>query len=101
MDVNTREKGDNPYAMHWARLLSPRRLRRLADAGGDVVGHGDDTAGGDRLGNAWDGCDDTSSRHRRFFVSRARGTTSFLPSRLISRTRFAASWRRPAALTDR
>jgi ankyrin repeat protein len=43
LDVNTREKGDNTYAMHWAAAAGHLSVvRRLADAGGDVVGHGDD-----------------------------------------------------------
>ncbi len=43
LDVNTREKGDNTYAMHWAAAAGHLDVvRRLADAGGDVVGRGDD-----------------------------------------------------------
>ena len=43
LDVNTRERGDNTYAMHWAAAAGHLDVvRRLADAGGDVVGHGDD-----------------------------------------------------------
>jgi ankyrin repeat protein len=43
LDVNTREKGDNTYAMHWAAAAGHLDVvRRLSDAGGDVVGHGDD-----------------------------------------------------------
>ena len=43
LDVNAREKGDNTYAMHWAGAAGRLDVvRRLADAGGDVVGHGDD-----------------------------------------------------------
>lgn len=43
LPVNTREKGDDTYAMHWAAAHGYLEvLRRLADAGGDVVGHGDD-----------------------------------------------------------
>lgn len=43
LDVNTRESGDNTYAMHWAAAAGHLDVvRRLADAGGDVVGHGDD-----------------------------------------------------------
>jgi ankyrin repeat protein len=43
LDVNNREKGDNTYAMHWAAAAGHLDVvRRLADAGGDVVGHGDD-----------------------------------------------------------
>ncbi len=43
LDANTREKGDNTYAMHWAAAAGHLDVvRRLVDAGGDVVGHGDD-----------------------------------------------------------
>jgi ankyrin repeat protein len=43
LDVNAREAGDNTYAMHWAAAAGKLDVvRRLADAGGDVIGHGDD-----------------------------------------------------------
>lgn len=43
LEVNARESGDNTYAMHWAAAAGHLDVvRRLADAGGDVVGHGDD-----------------------------------------------------------
>jgi len=43
LDVNVREKGDNTYPMHWAGAAGHLDVvRRLADAGGDVIGHGDD-----------------------------------------------------------
>ena len=43
LDVNTRELGDNTYALHWAAAAGHVDVvRRLVDAGGDVVGHGDD-----------------------------------------------------------
>lgn len=43
LPVNVREKGDNTCAMHWAAAQGHLEVvRRLADAGGDVVGHGDD-----------------------------------------------------------
>ena len=43
LPVNTREKGDDTCAMHWAAANGHLEVvRRLADAGGDVVGHGDD-----------------------------------------------------------
>src|SRR3989442_14068219 len=43
LDPNAREKGDNTYAMHWAAAAGKLDVvRRLADAGGDVIGHGDD-----------------------------------------------------------
>jgi ankyrin repeat protein len=73
LDVNTREKGDNTYAMHWAAAAGHLDVvRRLADAGGDVVGHGDDHEL-EVIGWAtcWDDGDDT--RHRAvadFLVSR-------------------------------
>jgi ankyrin repeat protein len=60
LDVNYREKGDNTYAMHWvAAQGNLDMVRILADAGGDVVGEGDDHAGG-VIGwaSCWEGCDD-------------------------------------------
>jgi ankyrin repeat protein len=43
LDPNAREKGDNTYPMHWAAAAGKLDVvRRLADAGGDVVGGGDD-----------------------------------------------------------
>lgn len=43
LDVNTRDGGDNAYAMHFAAGYGHLDVvRRLADAGGDLVGHGDD-----------------------------------------------------------
>jgi ankyrin repeat protein len=64
LDVNAREKGDNTYAMHWAAAGGYLHIvRRLADAGGDVVGHGDDHAL-EVIGwaSCWDGCDDAAHR---------------------------------------
>ena len=73
LDVNTREKGDNTYAMHWAAAAGQLDVvRRLADAGGDVVGHGDDHEL-EVIGWAtcWDGCDDAAHRAvADFLVSR-------------------------------
>ncbi len=64
LDVNTREKGDDTYAMHWAAAAGHLDVvRRLADAGGDVVGRGDDHEL-EVIGWAtcWDGCDDEAHR---------------------------------------
>ena len=64
LDVNTREKGDNTYAMHWAAAAGHLDVvRRLVEAGGDVVGHDDDHEL-DVIGWAtcWDGCDDAAHR---------------------------------------
>ena len=64
LDANTREKGDNTYAMHWAAAAGRVDVvRRLADAGGDVIGHGDDHEL-EVIGWAtcWDGCDDAAHR---------------------------------------
>ena len=64
LDVNSREKGDNTYAMHWAAAAGHADVvRRLADAGGDVAGHGDDHEL-EVIGWAtcWDGCDDDAHR---------------------------------------
>jgi ankyrin repeat protein len=73
LDVNVREKGDNTYAMHWAAAAAHLDVvRRLADAGGDVVGHGDDHEL-EVIGWAtcWDGCDDAPHRAvADFLVSR-------------------------------
>jgi Ankyrin repeats (3 copies)/Ankyrin repeat len=73
LDVNTREKGDNTYAMHWAAAAGRLDVvRRLADTGGDVVGQGDDHEL-DVIGWAtcWYGCDDATHRAvAEFLVSR-------------------------------
>jgi len=64
LDPNAREKGDNTYPMHWAAAAgSLNVVRRLADAGGDVVGHGDDHEL-EIIGWAtcWDGTDDADHR---------------------------------------
>src|SRR5437764_4744107 len=43
IDPNVRERGDNTYPMHWAAAAGHLDIvRRLADAGGDVLGSGDD-----------------------------------------------------------
>jgi ankyrin repeat protein len=64
LDPNTREKGDDTYAMHWAAAAGHADIvRRLAEAGGDVTGAGDDHAL-EIIGWAtcWDGCDDDAHR---------------------------------------
>jgi ankyrin repeat protein len=64
LDVNYREKGDNTYAMHWvAAQGNLEMVRKLADAGGDVIGDGDDHAGG-VIGwaSCWAGCNDDAHR---------------------------------------
>jgi ankyrin repeat protein len=64
LDVNYREKGDNTYAMHWAAAKGNLDIvRKLADAGGDVIGEGDDHAGG-VIGwaSCWEGCNDDAHR---------------------------------------
>ncbi|MGQ0537859.1 MAG: ankyrin repeat domain-containing protein, partial [Gemmatimonadaceae bacterium] len=64
---------DNTYAMHWAAAGGyVDVVRRLADAGGDVVGHGDDHEL-EVIGWAtcWDGADDPAHRAvAEFLVSR-------------------------------
>lgn len=73
IDVNTREKGDNTYAIHWAAAAGHLDVvRRLADAGGDVIGQ-DDDHGLEVIGWAvcWDGCDDAAHRAvADFLISR-------------------------------
>jgi ankyrin repeat protein len=73
LDVNARETGDNTYAMHWAAAAGELDIvRRLADAGGDVVGQGDDHEL-EVIGWAtcWDECDDAAHRAvADFLVSR-------------------------------
>jgi Ankyrin repeats (many copies) len=63
-EVNYRERGDNTYAMHWvAAQGNLEMVRKLADAGDDVIGEGDDHAGG-VIGwaSCWEGCDDDKHR---------------------------------------
>jgi ankyrin repeat protein len=73
IDPNVRDRGDNSYPMHWAAAAGKLDVvRRLADAGGDVVGQGDDHAL-EVIGWAtcWYGCDDPAHRAvADFLVSR-------------------------------
>lgn len=73
LDVNARESGDNTCAMHWAAAAGALdAVRRLADAGGDVIGRGDDHEL-EVIGWAtcWDGGDDAAHRAvAAFLVSR-------------------------------
>ena len=64
LDVNTRERGDNTYPIHWAAAAGHGSVvRQLIDAGADVVGAGDDHAL-EVIGWAtcWEGCDDDAHR---------------------------------------
>jgi len=73
LDVNYRERGDNTYALHWvAAQGNLAMVRKLVDAGGDVIGEGDDHAGG-VIGwaSCWDGSDDDAHREVvDFLISR-------------------------------
>ena len=73
LDVNYRESGDNTYALHWvAAQGNLPMVRKLVDAGGDVIGGGDDHAGG-VIGwaSCWNGCDDDAHRAVvEFLISR-------------------------------
>jgi ankyrin repeat protein len=73
LDVNYRERGDNSYAMHWAAAQGNLEMvRTLADAGGDVIGDGDDHAlGVIGWASCWEGCHDEAHRAVvEFLVSR-------------------------------
>ena len=64
LDANVRERGDNTYAMHWAAAAGQLDVvRRLIDAGGDVIGAGDDHEL-EVIGwaSCWEGCDDDVHR---------------------------------------
>jgi ankyrin repeat protein len=64
LDVNYREKGDNTYALHWvAAQGNLATVRKLVDAGGDVIGDGDDHAlGVIGWASCWEGVDDDAHR---------------------------------------
>lgn len=64
LDPNTKEQGDNTTALHWAAASgSAVVVRRLVDAGCDVIGAGDDHAlGVIGWATCWDGCDDEAHR---------------------------------------
>jgi ankyrin repeat protein len=64
VDPNIREPGDNTYPMHWAAAAGHAGIvRMLADAGGDVIGAGDDHQL-EVIGwaSCWQGCDDEAHR---------------------------------------
>ena len=86
LDANTREKGDNTYPMHWAAAAGHLEIvRRLADAGGDVIGHGDDHEL-DVIGWAtcWDECDDEAHRAVASFLE-SRGARHHIFSAIAMR----------------
>jgi len=73
LDVNDREGGDKTYALHWVAAKGDlATVRKLVDAGGDVIGEGDDHAlGVIGWASCWDGCDDDAHRAVvEFLVSR-------------------------------
>ena len=73
LDVNDRESGDNTYALHWVAAKGDLAMvRKLVDAGGDVIGEGDDHAlGVIGWASCWDDCDDDAHRAVvAFLVSR-------------------------------
>ena len=73
MSPNVRESGDNTLPVHWAAAAGHLDVvRRLADAGSDLIGDGDDhqmqVIG---WATCWDGCDDATHRAvADFLVSR-------------------------------
>lgn len=64
VDPNTRERGDNTYALHWAAAAAHREVvKRLVEAGTDVIGAGDDHQL-EVIGwaSCWEGARDASHR---------------------------------------
>jgi ankyrin repeat protein len=63
-DVNTKERGDNTTALHWAAAAGHVDVvRRLLDAGVSPSGFGDDhELGVIGWATCWDGCDDAAHR---------------------------------------
>jgi ankyrin repeat protein len=73
LDPNARERGDNTTALHWAAAAGEiDAVRRLVDAGADVVGDGDDhELGVIGWASCWDGTN--TDRHqvvREFLIAR-------------------------------
>jgi ankyrin repeat protein len=105
VDVNARESGDNTTAMHWAAAAGQASIvEALAEAGGDVIGSGDDHAL-EVIGWAtcWDGCDD-DAHHQVVDVLIAHGAVhhifSAIAMNLADEVR-AIVERDPAALEKR
>ena len=100
-DVNARDEGDNATALHWAAAAGALDVvRALADAGGDVVGDGDDH---NLCVIGWATCwAPHAGASPRSWSSAARATTSSARSRSASATRSArSSPREPGALNQR
>lgn len=86
LDVNAREQGDNTVPMHWAAAAGKLDVvRRLADAGSDLVGDGDDHAL-QIIGwaSCWDGCED-DAHHAVVDFLLSRGATHHIFSAISYR----------------
>lgn len=86
IDPDVREEGDNTTPMHWAAAAGALdAVRRLADAGGEVVGAGDDhelaIIG---WATCWEGCDDDAHRAVADFLV-ARGARHHIFSAIAMR----------------